>query len=63
MKNSKSFEENWPQYRDKLKKEHPQLTDEDLKYEPGDEEEVLKRLQEKLNKTKHEIRNWLHIMG
>ena len=63
MENSKSFEENWPQYRDRLKKEHPELTDEDLKYEPGDEEEVLKRLQAKLNKTKHEIRNWLRIMG
>jgi hypothetical protein len=29
----------------------------------GKEEELLKRLQEKLKKNKHEIRKWLSLMG
>lgn len=63
MESNKSFEANWPQTKAQLKKEHPELTDEDLHYDPGKEEELLLRLQTKLNKTKKEIRNWLHILG
>lgn len=63
MENEKNFEENWPKYREKIKRQHPELTDEDLKYEPGGEKELILRLQVKLNKTKQDIRNWLHIMG
>jgi hypothetical protein len=57
------FEARWPKYREQLRREYPFLTDEDLRYEPGREEELLLRLQARLNKTKREIRNWLHIMG
>jgi hypothetical protein len=46
-----------------VKEEHPHLNDEDLHYEPGREDELVLRLAEKLQKTKKEIRNWLHIMG
>ena len=63
MENPNSFEEKWPEYKQKLKEEHPHLSEEDLKYDPGKEEELIHRLHEKLNKTKHEIRNWLRIMG
>lgn len=57
------FQEKWPETKAKLKEEHPHLTEEDLRYELGKETELLERLQKKLNKTKKEIRNWLHIMG
>ena len=60
---SSEFAEKWPALREQLLKDHPNLTAEDLYYEIGKEEELLIRLQEKLNKTKKEIRNWLHIMG
>jgi len=53
----------WEATRQRIQKEHPHLTDDDLQYEPGKEEELLDRLQEKLGKTKKEIRNWLHLMG
>lgn len=36
---------------------------EDLYHWVDDEENLLKKLQEKLGKTKQKIRNWLHIMG
>jgi hypothetical protein len=63
MDDAAHFQEQWPRNRDRLKKEYPQLSDEDLRYDPGKEEELLLRLQQKLNKTKHEIRNWLSILG
>jgi hypothetical protein len=63
MDNNKSFEEQWPEHRERLKNEYPHLKDEDLHYEAGQHEELVLRLAEKLKKTKTEIRNWLHIMG
>jgi hypothetical protein len=63
MDDNEGFEEKWPKYKEQLKAEHPHLSEEDLKYEPGKEEELLMRLQEKLKKTKSEIRNWLSILG
>jgi hypothetical protein len=55
--------DNWEQKREHLKKEFPNLTEDDLLYEVGREEELLTRLQEKLNKNKHEIRKWLSLMS
>lgn len=53
----------WETKRKKLQKEFPNLTYDDLIYEAGKEEELLERLQKKLNKNKQEIRNWLSLMG
>jgi hypothetical protein len=55
--------QNWQTIKDAIKKDHPDLTEHDLLYEIGKEEELLKRLQIKLNKTEHEIRKWLSLMG
>lgn len=63
MDDTKAFQQKWPEHRERLRKEYPQLSDEDLHYDPGKEEELLLRLQQKLNKTRHEIRNWLSILG
>lgn len=57
------FKEKWEQSKHKIKEAYPHLTDEDLAYRIGKEEELLEELQKKLGKTKKEIRNWLHIMG
>ncbi|MEP7238909.1 MAG: general stress protein CsbD [Ferruginibacter sp.] len=53
----------WETKKQKLKKEYPELTIEDLTYEIGKEEELLERLQKKMSKNKKEIRNWLSLMG
>lgn len=53
----------WETKREKLQKEFPNLTYDDLIYQVGKEEELLERLQKKLNKDKHEIRRWLNLMG
>jgi hypothetical protein len=54
---------NWEIKKDKLMKEYPHLTQEDVIYQIGREEELLERLQKKLNKNKEEIRKWLSLMG
>ncbi len=46
---------NWNQIKGKLKKKYGNLTDDDLKYVEGEDDEMLGRLQEKLGKTKKEI--------
>ncbi len=55
--------ENWDETKDRLREKYPQLTEEDLIYEVGQEQELLRRLQEKLDKSKNEIRKWLSFMG
>ena len=57
------LQQKWPAIKKKIKEQHPQLDDKDLGYEPGNEEELLLRLQEKLGKNSNEIRNWLSLMG
>lgn len=46
----------WNEMKGKLKQKYAQLTDDDLTYEEGKEDELYGRLQQKLGKTKDEIR-------
>ena len=46
----------WGQLRGKLKQKYGQLTDDDLSFTEGKDEELLGRLQQRLGKTKEEIR-------
>lgn len=57
------FYKQWPELKQRIQLQHPELTEEDLSYELGKEAELLERLRAKLGKTKDEIRNWLHLMG
>ena len=50
---------NWNEIAGKLKQQFANLTDDDLLFTEGKEEELLGRLQQKLGKTKGEIREWL----
>jgi hypothetical protein len=42
----------WDEVRERLKESNVNLTDEDLQYEPGGDEELLERLSSKLGKDK-----------
>jgi len=57
------FHRRWPELKQQVKAEYPDIEEQDLDYELGRELELLKRLQEKTGKTREEIFNWLHIMG
>jgi uncharacterized protein YjbJ (UPF0337 family) len=46
---------NWNETAGKLKQQFANLTDDDLLFQKGQEEELLGRLQSKLGKTKEEI--------
>ena len=46
----------WNEVKGKLKQKYGQLTDDDLAYEEGQEDELYGRLQQKLGKTKDEIK-------
>ena len=50
------FKGNWHELKGKLKQKYGQLTDDDLTFAEGKEEEMLGRLQKKLGKTKEELR-------
>lgn len=50
----------WNQIKGKIKQAYGNVTDNDLAYEEGKEDELLGRLQEKTGKAKDEIRNWLN---
>ena len=47
----------WAPQATQLKEKFSQLTDEDLKFEPGKEEELLTRVETRLNKKREEVIN------
>jgi len=47
---------NWNEIKGKLKQKYGQLTDNDLTFAEGKEEELLGRLQQRLGKAKEELR-------
>lgn len=46
---------NWKRQKERLKQKFDSLTDDDLFFEPGEEEKMMKNLEQKLGKTKKEI--------
>ena len=47
---------NWNEIKGKLKQKYGQLTDQDLMFAEGKEDELLGRLQKRLGKTKDDLR-------
>ena len=48
---------NWSDQSKQLKTKFSQLTDADLKFEPGKETDLLMRMEKKLNKKREEVIN------
>lgn len=53
--NKQLIEGNWNVIKGKLKQKYAQLTDDDLVYVKGKEEELLGRIQARLGKTRDEV--------
>ena len=51
--------ENWNEVKGKLKQKYGQLTDQDLMFAEGKEDELLGRLQKRLGKSQDELRSEL----
>lgn len=47
---------NWNEVKGKLKQKYGQLTEDDLSFAEGKEDELIGRIQKKLGKTKDEIK-------
>lgn len=50
---------NWNEVKGKLKQKYGQLTEDDLSFAEGKEDELIGRIQKKLGKTKEEIKEEL----
>ncbi len=53
------FKGGWNEVKGKLKQKYGQLTDNDLAFAEGKDDELLGRLQQKLGKTKEDLRKEL----
>ncbi len=53
------FKGAWNEIKGKIKQKHADLTDDDLEYEDGKDDELLGRLQTKLGKGRDELVTWI----
>ncbi len=53
----------WNEWKGKLKQADGSLTDDDLRYEEGKDEELFGRLQQKLGKSRDELIEWMRSLG
>lgn len=53
---------NWNEVKGKLKQKYSELTDDDLKYDEGHEDELVGRIQKKTGETKEAIIDWIESL-
>jgi uncharacterized protein YjbJ (UPF0337 family) len=56
------FKGSWNEVKGKLKQKYGQLTDNDLAFAEGKDEELLGRLQQKLGKAKEDLRKEIECL-
>jgi len=52
----------WNELKGKAKQQYADLTDDDLLYEEGQEDELIGRLQQKTGKARDEVVDWLNSL-
>jgi uncharacterized protein YjbJ (UPF0337 family) len=53
---------NWNEIKGKIKQKYGQLTDDDLAFSEGKDDELLGRLQKRLGQTKEDIRSYIESL-
>ena len=53
----------WPEVKERMKENDINLSDEDLEYRPGNEDEFLERLAGKTGKSKEELREYIESIS
>ena len=53
----------WNEWKGKLKQKYANLTDDDLKYQEGKDDEMWGRIQKKTGQTKDDLVRWLRGLG
>lgn len=52
----------WNEIKGKAKQKYADLTDDDLMYEEGKEDEMIGKLQKKLGQSRDEVVDWLNSL-
>lgn len=60
--NKLQFKGDWNETKGKLKQKYGSLTDDDLTFSEGKEDELLGRLQQKLGRSKEELREEIETL-
>jgi uncharacterized protein YjbJ (UPF0337 family) len=53
---------NWNEIKGKIKQKYADLTDDDLKYDEGKDDELIGRIQKRAGKTKEEVISWIQSL-
>ncbi len=53
---------NWNELKGKIKQQYGELTDDDLVYEEGKDDELVGRIQKKIGKTKDQVIDWIQSL-
>ena len=57
-----AIKRNWDDVKLRARKAYPNLTDEDLTFAAGKENEMIERIQKKIGKSKEETAAWLKTL-
>ena len=57
--NTTEIKGNWNEFKGKMKQQFADLTDDDLLFEEGKEDELYGRIQQKVGKTKDEVKKMI----
>ena len=63
MKYTLKLENSWNEVKEQLQEIRPDLTDEDLNYEEGKEQQLLERLSEKMNMDIEQVKGWIESVS
>ena len=53
---------NWNEIKGKIKQKYADLTDDDLRYQEGQEDELIGRIQKKSGQTKEQVIDWIQSL-
>jgi len=53
---------NWNEMKGKMKQKYASLTDDDLMYDEGKDDELLGRIQKKIGQSKDEVIKWIESL-
>lgn len=63
MDNKLNLKTHWEEVKERLKENDMNLSDEDLAYQPGKEEELFRRLAKKINKSPDEVKEFIESIS
>jgi len=62
MKEYMDLNSQWESVRERIKESETSITDSDLEFIPGKEDELFNRLSQKLQKSKAELKAWIESL-